>query len=199
MDIEQSALEVANKAWKSVANNVTGIQSAMVQEFQAHRDAIEEIRKTGEDPRGLIVDGRPCGQMRKLYLRSDFEHEGEAKYVGQEILVAYDAESNRCYKAWPQKDGEDDLLSDDERLEKLTALIELHVKASAFMVMVRSGGSVKDVTVSVTPVDPNSYERDVMIDFEDVEPGDERPKRVAGTQSLEFYRDALEQARTRKM
>jgi hypothetical protein len=213
-DTEQAALKaankVANKAWESVANDVTGIHAAMVQDFQAHRHAIEKIRETGEDPRGLIVDGRPCGQLRKVYLRFDFEHEGEAKYVGEVIYVAYDVESNSCYKAWPQLDGEDDLISNDERMENLPDLIERHVKLSVAMVMLRSAGDVKDVTASVTLVDPNSYEPDVMIDFEDVEhdamvdfdnvkSGEERPKRVAGTQSLEFYRDALEQARARKM
>lgn len=180
--------KAAVEAWEGVIPEVFGILKSFEQEFAAHRDAVAHAQETGEDPNGVLVDGRATG----LLMTMNVSVESSGKTADQDFTVVYEPSVQTCYLVQPALPGEENqAVSHDPGFITGSMAPIIDKFTFAMLRKMHPGSESEETSVSMAAERRDAgLGREVVVELDDCKPGFFTPWRVISTQPVERYREA---------
>ena len=189
MPYTPEAFKLADEVWQVVRDSVLTMKGRLRYDACEHRGAIKLVNETSEDPKGVkAADGTPSGLL--FTFRVAVERGG--KKTEKDFSLVYAPQI--FYMVSPSMEGESQIVSHDESIDRLDEIVHQHFYAHLVRLMEETGLGVDDVTVSVEPVRERGFARPVIVEEVGLGRNNEYGARVLSTQPVEDYNAELEQA-----
>lgn len=190
--------KAAVEAWEGVTPELFDILKGFEREFSAHRDAVAHAQETGEDPNGLLVDGRATG----LLLTVNVSVESSGKTEEQDFTVVYEPSVQTIYLLQPAVRGkENQAVSHDPGFLRGALVTIIDDFTLDMLRKMHPGSDSEEMRVSMSAKQRDAgFGREVVIELDEYKPGyPTSPWRVISTQPVERYREAQAEPAAKKM